>query len=584
MIDVDRYAGGILVVSYGDCKDRDPASALRAAGITTPTIVRRENTTVATWGALVAEQASGSPVVISGLARGPRAAIPPAAIDLATATAGDETIWDLMPPFAALQIDDRSTVRAATDMLGFRHVYHRRGDGWSAVSTSSLVLAHLDDARIDRQGVAVQAMLGWQLGDRTLIHGVRKLRERQRITLHDGELTIDEYAPASPHSRIPIDTAVSEASTMLSDYMVDYLDENPDAILQLTGGLDSRILLAAIPRSRRKGLRVLTLSSGPDSEDVRIAAQLAERYGMVHLVQGLSELSDLDPSEAHALVMFSARQLNGMADPVAHAALLVVESAFPQGARISGLGGEVARGFYYVGPVIGYPVARPLTRLLVDWRMFANDSVATGALNAEFGEWARPFATDEVHQVLLNTGLPWPDATDRMYLYERMQRWSGVVDSAVCLGRATVNPMLDPRFIDIANSLAPVDKAHARFLAQLVCRLDPELAEIPLEGRRAPLAYAAPGLGQRLTNGVPVAQKAGRKIAQRLRNTRRPPAGGDTLTTLLTEHWRRNPSLLDPVRKTRVFDDQWLDGMLAGAAADPSTTALLASMVALSPS
>lgn len=589
MIDVDRYTGGILVLSCDEQRGGpDPAVALRRAGVIAPTSVRHGNVTVAVWGQLATERAGGSPIVVSGLARGPHADVPTGQIDLANGVAGGHSIAELMPPFAAVQIEHdardaapHSTVRAVTDALGYRHVYHREGNGWSAVSTSSLALAHLDDAHLDRAGFAVQAMLGWQLGHRTLFGGVDKLRQRERVTLRHGRSMIDHYAPDARRPRARLDRAVSDASALLRDYVVDYLDDHPDAILQLTGGLDSRILLAAIPPDRRRGIRVLTLESGPGSEDVRIARQLAERYGMRHLVQGLSRLDDMDPAAAHDLVMSAARDLNGMADPVAHAALLTVESTFPQGDRISGLGGEVARGFYYVGPVVGYPVARPLTRALVGWRMFANDSVAPAALDREFGPWAREFATDEVHRILQGSGMAWPDATDQLYLYERMQRWAGVTDSAVCLGRATVNPMLDPRFIDIANSLAPADKAHAGFLARLVCRLDPGLAEVPLDGRRAPSAYAAPGPRQRLANGVPMAQKARRKIVQRLRNDRRPPAGGDTLTALVTEHWRGHPELLDPVRETHLFDDQWLDALIAGGSADPSTTALLATTVAL---
>ena len=48
--------------------------------------------------------------------------------------------------------------------------------------------------------------------------------------------------------------------------MIRYLEDHPDAELQLTGGLDSRILLAAIPPSMRRNSRVMTLTV-PDSED-----------------------------------------------------------------------------------------------------------------------------------------------------------------------------------------------------------------------------------------------------------------------------------------------------------------------------
>ena len=48
---------------------------------------------------------------------------------------------------------------------------------------------------------------------------------------------------------------------LLRAWMTEYLDTHDDPVLQLTGGHDSRILLGAIPRSRRNGLRTLTLDA-----------------------------------------------------------------------------------------------------------------------------------------------------------------------------------------------------------------------------------------------------------------------------------------------------------------------------------
>ena len=72
-----------------------------------------------------------------------------------------------------------------------------------------------------------------------------------------------------------------------------------------------------------------------------------------------------------------------MADPLAHAALAMAEARAQPGVRISGLGGEVARGFYYFGRPRTTPVTRQRVERLARWRMFTNESVPADALDPD---------------------------------------------------------------------------------------------------------------------------------------------------------------------------------------------------------
>ena len=96
-----------------------------------------------------------------------------------------------------------------------------------------------------------------------------------------------------------------------------------------------------------------------------------------------------------------------MADPIAKAATLWAEERFAQGARLSGLGGEVARGFYYTGVVRDTPVTRARTARLARWRMFANEAVQKAALDQAFVAEAQPVSLGIVHRALTETGLEW---------------------------------------------------------------------------------------------------------------------------------------------------------------------------------
>ena len=303
---------------------------------------------------------------------------------------------------------------------------------------------------------------------------------------------------------------------------------------------------------------------------------------MRHQVEPLASPDGLDPEEAYALCTRSSRRLEGMADPLALAGLSIAEEQFEQGHRVAGLGGEVARGFSYLGRSGATDVTRERVARLTSWRMFANDSIDLDALAPQLREGARARAVDRIHALMAGTGKDWLAATDDFYLYQRMQRWAGVTDTAICLDRSVVNPMLDDRFISIAQSMTPASKRGSLFLARLQMALDPELGRLPLDGRPPPAAYANRGPLNRLRAVRTLGSKAAVKARQRVGRATRPPVGGTVLADKVVEHWRCHPDLLDTAPCREVIDASWLDRVLAGEVAPaPSTVAFLLNVASL---
>ncbi|TQL40464.1 asparagine synthase (glutamine-hydrolysing) [Homoserinimonas aerilata] len=515
---------------------------------------------------------------LSRVIRSDRGAVAPA--EIVDAMRDDPAaLTRLLPPFAAVAGDERGVTMVA-DSMGFRQLFHSAPDasGTPVLSTSALLAGRARAAELDDTAVAVQSLLGWQLGRRTLFRGIEKLAEGAVARIDAQGLRIDP-APAEADERVSLDDAVASAAALLRASLEALLDDHPDAVLQLTGGQDSRILLSAIPASRRRGLRAMTLG-GPGSGDVRVARDLAARYGLRHEAHDFAALDAVSPADAWGLVADAAVRLDGMADPVALAALSVAERNFEQGVRISGLGGEVARGFYYLGAVRDRPFTRIDSEQLASWRMFANESVEPGLLGSEFAGWARSVADDELASVMAAASEEWFRATDDLYLRHRMQRWAGATDTAVGHDRVVVNPMLCQHFLSLASRLSPGDKAHSLFLARLQLELDPELARIPLEGRPAPIAMAHPTPWRSVTGTVGAALRLSRKATQRIRNRNRPPAGGLELAGRVVEHWRENPALLSSARLPGYVEQDWIDGVLAGRITPrPSSVALLTNLL-----
>lgn len=531
---------------------------------------------VATWGETSARDFGT--MLLSPVRRRLGGVVPDAVIDREMRE-HPGSLGDMLPPFAAVQVDtDRVTMVA--DSMGFGQLYHsepgRPGPG--VMSSSAVAAARAVDAPLDEVGLANQSLLGWQLGQRTLFAGIRKLQPGAVASLADDEVEVTIPAQRR-HSPLALTDAVRQAAALLRAALEALLDDHPDAVLQLTGGLDSRLLLSAVPASRRRGLRAMTLGV-PGSRDVVVASELSARCGLEHEVHGLADLADVSPADAWMLSRRAAQRLDAMCDPIALAALGLAEQSFAQGVRISGLGGEVARGFYYTGRVADRPYTHRDAVRLAGWRMFVNDAVEPGLLTPEFSAWARAAAEREVFDALRQGGPEWFRATDALYLRHRMQRWAGATDAAVSATRTVINPMLDPDFLGIAARVRPSDKARARFLALVQMELDPELGTIPLDNRPAPSAYAHPSVAWSVQHGISTARGFAGKAWQRVRRGNRPPAGGDLLAAKVLEHWRANPTVVEGLFSLAFLNRDALEEALAGGRAlRPSSMALLVNLV-----
>ncbi len=572
---------GVLALSVRGPADgavREARAALAAAGVTDPGIHVDAGLVVATWGGL--EPAPDGTLLLS---RGPRRH----ERDLRVDEVGDllarrdvASLAEVIAPFAALRHLPGGELVAVTDGLGFRHVYHAQWAGRAAVSTSARLLARLGGSPLDLDAITLQSLLGWQVGDATLFSGVTKLAAGTLVHLADGRLAL-ERAPVRDLGPLALDDAVDAAADLLRTHLTAYVEDHPDAVVQLTGGQDSRILLSAVPPALRVGLGAMTLRV-PGSPDSDIAADIAVRSRLRHHVEELTDLATLPPADALEACLVASARLEQMADPVALAGLTMAEAHVDQGHRIAGLGGEVARGFYYLGNPRDTTVTRAKVARLTSWRMFANEAIDPAALREELRRDARERAVERIHDLMAATGKEWLAATDDFYLEQRMQRWAGVTDTAVCLDRSMVNPMLDDRFIAIAQALSPESKRGSRFLARLQMALDPELGRLPLDGRPPPEAYAEPGLRNRVRSARTLARKAAVKARQRIGHDTRPPAGGAVLAGKVVQQWRREPALLRAALVHDVLDEAWIERVAAGEVDPaPSTVAFVLNLAAL---
>jgi asparagine synthase (glutamine-hydrolysing) len=487
---------------------------------------------------------------------------------------------EMLPPFAAAhRATSDEPVIVATDWLGFRQLFWWRGNGVAGLSTSARALSVLAGGAFDDAGIGAQAMIGWQVGDRTPFSGVYALPAAAIAKLYDGKLELRRYAPpltaVSPVPRL--DDAVEEMADILRGFQSRYLEAHPRTVLQLTGGIDSRILLGAIRPEQRQGLGALTLGE-ETHPDVVIASRLAKKYGMRHETHRLDEVVPT-PVEAHELGVTASRALECQASPMALAPLLLVESHLDQGHRLSGLGGEVARGFYYAGQPADTPTSAQLVNRLAEWRIFANEAVEPDALEPSFAAEARE-GTLSALRALFEPG-DWLRATDAFYLYQRMHRWAGAHGTVAAVRRHAVNPMFDRRFIELALAVAPADKKDSMLLGRLMTTLDPELAGIPIDSGLVPSRLGTRDFRTRVAIAKVTARRMAVKVGQKLTHGRRPQLGAAATAELVLMHWRTSPSSCAALYEVSMLNRPWVEGLVRGSHdAAPTTIAFLVNVLA----
>lgn len=484
----------------------------------------------------------------------------------------------MLPPFAALGLTPTG-YRLATDSLGFRPIYVARFDGWSAVSTSARLLASLGAAPLDEDSVLLGSQLGWLLSERTAFSGVTALPPGAGVHLTRNALHVEPTPLGKPNpGSVGLAEAVPSAAHALQQLLELYLEDDHDPVLQLTGGQDSRIVLSAIPRAMRQRITALTLDV-PGTADAEVAAGIAGRLGMRHIVHRLTGIEEVPASEWFDRATGIAAAHDCMADPIARAVTWWAEESMPQGARLAGLGGEIARGFYYSGIVRPRPVTPARSAALARWRMLANDAVPAGMLAPGLATRAMDTSIDLVHRTLVAAGPEWFTATDELYLH-RMRRWAGLGESTVGHLRSIVNPMLDHSFLGLAHALSPRVKQRGHFLGRLQMELDGELAQLPLDDRPPPSTFASDGLATLLILEAHQVRKFARKALQRARRTSSPLPGAAVVARAVAAHVRSHPAELDGARESGILDEQWVESLLAGRESPtPSAMALLVNLV-----
>ncbi len=255
---------------------------------------------VAPPGSFAARQAVATPgaafdaapaVAFAGECLGPEVAAS-AAIARLYAARGDGLLGELNGLFAGLILDrERRCALLFNDRYGSERLYACEKDGVTYVaSQAKALLAVVPELRaFDDVAVAQFLAFGSVLGGRTLFRGIGQLPGASlwRVSAPGAVERSRYFTPAQWESLPPLTAEAFEARfddtfrALLPAYLVDAERVG----LSLTGGLDTRMILACLPRELRPALAYTYAAEGGERLlDARIARRAAQMSGIAHHV------------------------------------------------------------------------------------------------------------------------------------------------------------------------------------------------------------------------------------------------------------------------------------------------------------
>lgn len=473
----------------------------------------------------------------------------------------------IAPPAGGCILHEQGNVITAfTDVYGLQHVFFCQSPDCVAVGSSALLVATIMGDHVDLNSFGVFGLLGHPLGERCGFQNTRKLPAGSVIHLRCGDCQIETYR--HPHkstgqSSQDLVTLAKEGAEILKKSTAACLSAYPQPDLELSGGLDSRLILAAIPPSNRRELRAVTLGQA-EGHDRVTAKLIADHEGMAQHPVELSQLGTLPPGELLPLIQSASLKTGHSANPFGRGVLEWVNSQVDQRPRLSGQNGEYIRGFYYPGQPDASSVSPRLVESLARWRMWTNQGVDLSLFTPEYRERIQSHCLESLNQILCSYGDGWLLSTDEFYLKERMGRWVGMDYSASSLERVVLAPFFHPAFVDWARPIPPIHRRGSRLSAAMLEVMDPYLPALPLDGGIPAHDLAHPSLRVQLAGKARFAAKVAKKAWQRLTGQGKPPYGAETLYQSLIQHHPRVLDLLPHIQQSCLLNPRAIEEMSTG--------------------
>ncbi len=190
--------------------------------------------------------------------------------------------------FSGLLIDKRrNRAFLFNDRYGIERIYvYEAPDGVYFASEAKALLEIFPETRaFDEKGVVQFLTFGCTLEWQTLFRGLQLLPGGSLWSLGQGPLRKDRYFLPErweSQSPLPADTFETEFQAKFKNQLPLYFESSSRVGISLTGGLDTRMIMACRPESGSKPICYTFAGEKGETLDSRLAAKIAEVCGLSH--------------------------------------------------------------------------------------------------------------------------------------------------------------------------------------------------------------------------------------------------------------------------------------------------------------
>ncbi len=399
--------------------------------------------------------------------------------------AGGDTHRDVVPPFGLIALDRDVRFAIQQDWIGMCRLFTATAGGITALCSRPSELAAFLHGSVapDLDGWASYATTGHFGGDMSPISGVRLMQPGERLTgqrrsgggwdlTTELRYAVDDVVTAGfARQGRPVDESLDLAAAAITTTASSIGELYPGEItLGLSGGKDSRVIASSVIAAGQQPRFVTNVDTAAEGETAQeLMRILRDKRGLRpnHQLTTVAAPDDVLTAGLHERVV-RLQRLYDFQYPSSYTVRRPARMQFWDHAAppsFSGVGGELATGYWYPNVDGVVPEEHAITRLMSS----GPKNVAAPEVTA--AEYARISGLAIRGRDLGLSGL---QLIDYIYLIERVRRW---YSSAYVIGLVT--PFLSPGFVAASFALTGEQKRAWLLHTGLIARLVPEWSDTP---------------------------------------------------------------------------------------------------------
>ncbi|HUA07056.1 MAG TPA: hypothetical protein VMB27_24330 [Solirubrobacteraceae bacterium] len=397
--------------------------------------------------------------------------------------------WPSLPStldglFSVARIDfEADRIEVLTDPTGISQVFYGRRGHAIVVSTSAAAVAStLELDVLDPLAISSFLALGWAVERRSFTAGLTALSGGSLYEISaDGMRSSQHFGSSALARRSGRAARRPDLASQLVALSAEAARAGGPVRSALTAGHDTRVM-AALLRAASVAATYYTAGE-PDSTDVVIAGELAERFGLAHEREHDIDPEDLSPAAVSRFI----RQNDGLCSLTQLADYIDLDQPVAElGITFWGMGGEIGRAgaglLSNVAPNLPLAsrvtaVQRQLLRLKID-----DAGLLTRAGKRLVVDFLDRFVDERRREGWQPREIP-----EAFYAFERIFTWAATGPRRAAGRSDLMSPFCTRAFVDYCFSLTPAERyletPHRRVLEEIAPDFFDVRFEVPFRGR-----------------------------------------------------------------------------------------------------